>query len=216
MATEPLGGSPVESLQAERDALAARCAEAEELLGEAMTELGAAQERIADLEAQLESRLQAEAEGAMAIFDGASDLGPTGGFARDGSDPRVLSVLLAATAVVAGLVALLALLNGNLGTPFGFAMVVTSIGLAWAAARTRVQGVHVTVSNGVVYIEKGDSSYRFDVRNEGTKLDMQGSPGDSYWQVRFYRKGMDPFVVDSAMVDAEEFVRQLREWRPQL
>ncbi|KAA1421492.1 hypothetical protein F0U44_04165 [Nocardioides humilatus] len=208
MATGPLGDSPVEPLQAERDALAARCAEAEELLSEAMAELAVANERIAELEAAT--------EGPMSIFDQPADLGPSGGFARDGSDPRVLSMLMAATAVVAGLVAVLALLNGNLGTPFGFAMILTALGLAWAAARTRIQGVEVSISNGVVYIEKGESSYRFDVRNEGTKLEMQGSPGDSYWQVRFYRKGMDPFVVDTDMVDAEEFVRQLREWRPQL
>jgi hypothetical protein len=125
-------------------------------------------------------------------------------------------MLLLATAVVAGLVALLALLNGNLDTPFGFTMVLVALGLAWASARTRVGGVQVSITNGVVYIEKGESSYRFDVRNEHTRLEMQGDPGDSYWQVMFYRKGMDPFVVDGDMVDPEEFVRQLREWRPGL
>lgn len=207
MATGPLGDSPVESLQAERDALAARCAEAEQLLDEAMAELSTARARIAELEAT--------GEAPFSIFDTTERSG-SAGLARDGSDPRVLSMLLAATAVVAALVALLALLNGNLDTPFGFAMILIAVGLAWASARTRVGGVHVSVTNGVVFIEKGESSYRFDVRNEHTRLEMQGDPGDSYWQVMFYRKGMDPFVVDAGMVDAEEFVRQLREWRPRL
>ena len=206
MATGPVGESPLDSLQAERDALAARCAEAEQLLEEAMTELKAAHERIAELEAT--------GEAPFSIFD--SEPSGAAGLARDGSDPRVLSMLLLATAVVAGLVALLALLNGNLDTPFGFAMIVIAIGLAWASARTHVGPAQVTVTNGVVYIEKGDSSYRFDVRNEHTRLEMQGDPGDSYWQVMFHRKGMDPFVVDADMVDPAEFVRQLREWRPEL
>ena len=39
---------------------------------------------------------------------------------------------------------------------------------------------------------------------------MVGQPGDNYWQVQFHRKGMDDFVVDADMVNAEEFVRQLR------
>ncbi len=45
---------------------------------------------------------------------------------------------------------------------------------------------------------------------------MVGKPGDSYWQVQFHRKGMDDFVVDSRMVDPQEFVRQLRQYRPDL
>lgn len=206
MATGPVGESPLDSLQAERDALAARCAEAEQLLDEAMTELAAARQRIAELEST--------GEAPFSIFD--AEPSGSAGLARDGSDPRVLSMLLLATAVVAGLVALLALVNGNLDTPFGFAMVVATVGLAWASARTRVGAVQVSITNGVVYIEKGESSYRFDVRNEHTRLEMQGDPGDSYWQVMFHRRGMDPFVVDGDMVDPEEFVRQLREWRPGL
>lgn len=207
MATGPLDDSPVEALQAERDALAARCAETEQLLDEAMAELSAARDRIAELESS--------GEAPFSIFDATEQSG-SGGLAKDGSDPRVLSMLLAATAVVAALVALLALLNGNLDTPFGFAMVLIAAGLAWGSAHTRIGAVQVSITNGVVYIEKGESSYRFDVRNEHTKLEMQGDPGDSYWQVKFYRKGMDPFVIDADMVDAEEFVRQLREWRPAL
>ncbi|WP_181407607.1 hypothetical protein [Nocardioides sambongensis] len=45
---------------------------------------------------------------------------------------------------------------------------------------------------------------------------MIGRPGDSGWQVRFRRRGLDPYVVDASMVDPHAFVRQLREWRPEL
>ena len=77
-------------------------------------------------------------------------------------------------------------------------------------------GARISMSNGVVYVEKGETSYRFDVKHEGTLIDMVGQPGDNYWQVQFHRKGMDDFVVDADMVNAEEFVRQLREYRPDL
>ncbi|WP_183096424.1 hypothetical protein [Nocardioides stalactiti] len=187
-------------------AWAERCADAEQQVADLTAELVAAQARISELEAEMSEP--------RSIFDGTDSIGA--GLARDGSDPRALSLILAATAVVAGMVAFLALLNGNLSTPFGFAMILTTLGLAYAATRTRVGMVEVSITRGVVYIEKGESSYRFDVRNEHTLVDMDGEPGDSYWQVRFHRKGMDDFVVDADMVDPHEFVRQLREHRPSL
>ncbi len=206
MASEPLDQARVESLQNERDALAARCADAEQQVADLTAELTAAQARIADLEAGAEEQIP--------IFDGTGPVGS--GLARDGSDPRVLSMILAATAVVAGMVALLALVNGNLDSPFGFAMIVATLALAYAAARTRVPSVEVSVSRGVVYVAKGETSYRFDLRQEHTSVDMVGRPGDAYWQVRFHRKGMDDLVVDADMVDPHEFVRLLREHRPNL
>lgn len=206
MATGPLDEPPVESLQAERDALAARCAEAEQQVADLTARLAAANARISELEEAAESP--------MSIFDGV-DPGATG-LSRDGSDPRVLSMILAATSVVAAMVALLALINGNLFTPFGVAMILTSLVLAYAASRTRVMGVDISISHGVVYIEKNESKYRFDLRHDGTLIDMVGQPGDSYWQVQFHRRGMDDFVVDAGMVDPQEFVRQLREHRPNL
>lgn len=207
MASGPLDESGSASIQAERDALAERCAAAEQQVSDLTAQLAAANARIVDLEA-------AGSEQPMSIFDGSDPVST--GLSKDGSDPRVLSLVLAATSVVAGMVALLAFINGNLSTTFGYAMVVTTVILAWGALRTRVMGARISMSNGVVYIEKGESRYRFDVKHEGTLIDMVGQPGDSFWQVQFHRRGMDDFVVDGDMVDAEEFVRQLREFRPNL
>lgn len=204
MASGPLDESALDSLQAERDALTERCAQAEQQINDLTARLEAANARISELES---------AAAPASIFDGGS---PGDGLALDGSDPRVLSMALAATSVVAGMVAVLALLNDNLGTPFGIAMTATTLGLAYAAARTRVQATEVTVTNGVVYARKGETSYRFDVRQPGTSLDMVGQPGDPSWQVYFHRKGMDDFVVDARMVDPHRFVRELREHRPDL
>ncbi|HWI42591.1 MAG TPA: hypothetical protein VNS81_03155 [Nocardioides sp.] len=211
MATGPLGTDPAAepaadlvALAAERDALARRCADADARLAELTAELAEARERIASYESADHEHLS--------LFDGTTSDRLTG----DGSDPRVLSLVLGATAVVSGMVALLTLLNGKLGTPLGFVTVALTLGLAWGAARAKVVPVEVSVVRGLVYVQQGESSYRFDLRKPETSVDMVGRPGESGWAVHFGRRGLDPFVVDGSMVDAEEFVRQLREYRPGL
>lgn len=206
MATGPLGTDPATdpaALAAERDALARRCADAEALVADLQAELADARARIASYETD---------DGHLSLFDGTTDDRITG----DGSDPRVLSLVLGATAVVSAMVALLALLNGKLGTPFGFIMIALTLGLAWGAARTKVVPIEVSVVRGMVYVQQGESSHRFDLRKPETAVDMVGRPGDSGWAVHFGRRGMDPFVIDASMVDPDHFTRQLREYRPEL
>lgn len=187
-------------------------------LAEAERRAADAERRAADAEAELE-RLSAEvaelrdAAAPISIFDGAAE---DHAVRDDGSDPRIMSVALGATAVVAGLVALLALLNGNLATPFGLAMVALACILGYAATLSRPQPVEISVNHGVVYAERGGTTYRFDLRSEATHVEMVGNPGDAYWQVKFLRRHMDPFVVDADMVDPASFVAQLREYRPAL
>lgn len=206
MATGPLGADPDVALQAERDALARRCADAEAQVRELSGELAQARARIAAYE---------EADNAsLSLFEGGTTSGDP--LTGDGSDPRVLSLVLGATAVVAGMVTLLTLLNGKLASPFGLVMVALTIGLAWGAARTRVVPVEVSVVRGMVYIQQGESSYRFDLRKPETSVEMVSQPGDAGWTIRFGRRGLDPFVVDASMVDGAEFTRQLREYRPDL
>lgn len=211
MATGPLGTDPAAeqaadlvALAAERDVLARRCADAEARVADLTAELARAHDRLASYES-------ADA-GHLSLFDGTTDDRLTG----DGSDPRVLSLVLGATAVVSGMVALLALVNGKLGTPVGFIMIALTLGLAWAAARTKVVPVEVSVVRGMVYIQQGESSHRFDLRKPETAVDMVGRPGDPGWAVHFGRRGMDPFVIDASMVDPDHFARQLREYRPEL
>lgn len=205
MATGPLGTDAAAALQAERDALVHRCADVEARLEVLTAQLAEARERIAALEAD---------SGSLSFFD--TDVGttPTDRLTGDGSDPRVLSLVLGATAVVAAMVAVLALLNGKLGTPFGLVMIALTIALAWGAAHTRVVPVEVSFVRGMVYIQQGETSYRFDLRKPETSVDVVGQPGHPGWAVHFGRRGLDPFVLDASMVDPVEFTRRLRELRP--
>ncbi|MDN5744732.1 MAG: hypothetical protein L0H31_06375 [Nocardioidaceae bacterium] len=189
------------ALIAERDALQQRCAAAE-----------AEVRRLSSEVEHLRRDLDRAGEGStLSLFDGAPAASPT----RD-SDPRVLSLILAATAVVAAMVAFLALLNGKLTSPIGLIMIVLALGLGWAAARTRVVPIEVSVTRGVVSIVQGDSSHRFDLRKPETVVEMIGRPGESGWTVRFPRRHLEPFEIDSSMVDPHVFTRQVREFRPNL
>jgi hypothetical protein len=206
VATGPLETDLVTSLQTERDALARRCAAVE-------ADVQRLKDELAQVRAQV-AELQAVRPAPISLFE--EEHVGNHRLTGDGSDPRVLSGVLAATAVVAAMVAFLAMLNGNLFTPFGIAMVLITIGLAWGAARTRVVPVDVSVVRGIVYVEQGESSYRFDLRKPETKVEMLGRPGDPGWSVTFPRRHLEPFVVDASMVDPHEFVAKLREYRPEL
>lgn len=209
MATGPLNTDPDSSVRPERDDLARRCAAAEEEVRRLRAELEEARARLADYESAA-----AEPDGSLSLFEG-EPLG-TDPLTGDGSDPRVLSGLLAATAVVAAMVAFLALLNGKLGTPFGLAMVAATIGLAWGAARTRALRVEVKVVDGIVYVEQGETTHRFDLRRPEIRVEVVGRPGDPGWVTRFHRRGLDPFVIDASMVDPYVFVHEIAEYRPGL
>lgn len=207
MATGPLEDSTVIALTSERDALARRCAAAEAGVERLTTEVQQLRRRLDELEASHRTA-------ALSLFD--DDQPAIDRLTGDGSDPRVLSGILAATAVVAGMVTFLALVNGNIVTPFGLAMLLITGGLAWGAARTRVEPVAVSVVRGIVFVEQGKSSYRFDLRKPQTAVEMVGQPGDPGWSVSFPRRHLEPLVIDASMVEPHEFVAKLREHRPAL
>jgi hypothetical protein len=216
VATEPVGDQPaaparpsgpaeLRRLRAERDALEARAL--------------AAEQRAELLAAELEA-LRAEAEpvvdpDTVSLFD---DLPPddTPGRSADGSDPTVVPLALGATAFVTGMVALVAALDRGLFSPVALLMLAVTVLLAYLAWNSRVETFEVSVGRGIVYIDSSSTKYRFDLRSTTTKVEMVGRPGDAGWQVRFLRGQLDPFTVDATMVDPHEFVRQLREWRPEL
>lgn len=203
------GSDPAEALRAERDALADRCSAAEQRVDELTTELEEIRDRLEAREAEL-----SRGEEPISLFeDDADDAAPARG---DGADPRIVSLVLWATAIVSAMVTVLAFLNGNLFTWFGAGMALLTFGLGYAAVRTRVEPVTVHVTRGVVFAERGGTTYRFDLRSDSTHVEQRGRVGDNDWQIRFLRRSMDPLVIDATMVDPAEFVERLREYRPSL
>jgi hypothetical protein len=208
VATGPVDAEP-EAPRADDDALIRRHAQTQAELAQAQAELADARIRIAALEARA-----AAAEGPLSIFEGGSD--PGARLTGDGSDPRVLSFVLAATAVVTGMIAVLMLLNGTLFTAFGLVIGLLTVVLGWASLSTKVEPTEVSVARGLVYVKTGQTSYRFDVRSAATEVEQVGTAGAPGWELRFARKNMDPFVINASMVDPVPFMAQLREWRTTL
>ncbi|GAB3855470.1 hypothetical protein GCM10028801_11150 [Nocardioides maradonensis] len=205
MATGPVDAE-TDALRHEHETLVRRNADLQTELEQTKAELADARAQVAALEARARA-----AEGPLSIFEGGSHPGER--LTGDGSDPRVLSFALGATAVVAGMVTVLALLNHTLMTPFGLVIAALTVVLTWAALRTKVEPVEVSIVRGLVYVKKGESSYRFDVRSAATEVEEVGIPGEPGWELRFARKGMDPFVINASMVDPVSFMAELRQWR---
>lgn len=208
-------GSPDElaALRRERAALERRALEAEALAEQLADELAEARRRLA---AQAEAADAAPVDPThLSVMDGAEPAEPGSHFAPDGSDRAVLPLALAGIAVVAFLVAVVTVVAGRFSFLTVVALAVAGA-LVWAAAQTRVAPVTVEVVDGVVEVTSGESRHTFDLRNEQVKVDVQGRPGDEFWRVRFYRRALDPVDIDATMVDAADFMRRLREYRPGL
>jgi len=179
----------------------------------------AAEARVRELEDALaEVAVTDEAEppfdrNSLSLFDDPQPVDAPS-LAADGSDPAVLPMALIGIAIVAGLAGLLAFFNDRTG--FGVVMFGVTALLLWFASATWVTPVEVNVNRGIVYIDHGSTKHRFDLRNDRTQVEMSGEPGDRDWEVRFVRRGLDPFVIRDGMVDARSFVGRLREWRPDL
>jgi hypothetical protein len=171
-------------------------------------------EELAEEVAALRAELEAD-PGRLSLFDDlpADD---TPGLAADGSDPTVPPLAFGAAAAATGAVGLFAAFGGGLGSPVTLLMLGLTCVFAVLAWNSRVEHFEVSVGRGMVYIDSSSASYRFDLRTSSTQVEMVGRPGDPDWQVRFLRRHLDPFTVDASMVDPTEFVRQLREWRPEL
>lgn len=196
------------ALRAERDELEQRALEAEAVAEQLAEQLADAQRRLAD-------GVPAADDRHLTLFDDAGPAERHGRLAPDGSDQAVLPIALGSTALVAFLIGALTILTGR----FSYLTVIVlgvAGALAWAAVQTRVARVSVDVVDGVVLVVEGDTTRRFDLRNDSIKVDVQGSPGDAYWRVRFYRRALDPVDVDDTMVDPQQFMDLLRDYRPDL
>lgn len=202
-AVRPSGPAELRRLRAECDALEARALDAERLAEALAAEL-------AELRAE-----QVVDPDRLSLFDDLpSD--DTSGVAEDGSDPAVVLLALGGTAVITGVVALYAMFDRGLFSPIALLLLALTCLLGYLAWNSREETFEVSVSRGLVYIDSSSDSYRFDLRSTTTKIEMTGQPGDAGWQLSFLRRHLDPFTVDATMVDPVEFVRQVREWRPEL
>jgi hypothetical protein len=96
----------------------------------------------------------------------------------------------------------------------GIAVIVTFATLVIWAIRAGATVTRLTVRRGQLEIARQGGRMVFDLASTYTAIEVVGQPGRKNWKVLFHRRGMSPVLVDSTMVDAHDFMRVLRFFRP--
>ena len=86
--------------------------------------------------------------------------------------------------------------------------------LALWAIRAASPPAQLSVHGGQLQVVQGGGRFVFELGGY-TPIEVVGDPGDRNWKVLFLRRNMDPFVVDSSMVDPRAFMDMLRHYRPE-
>jgi hypothetical protein len=97
----------------------------------------------------------------------------------------------------------------------GLAAVLLVLTLALWAIRASSPITHLAVRSGQLEVTRAGSRSTYDLSGGFTPIEVVGNPGDRGWRVLFLRRGMDPFVVDSSLVDPRAFMEVLRRYRPE-
>lgn len=134
-------------------------------------------------------------------------------FAPRRGTQRLLTVVALAAAVVAGL-ALRAALAEPGPTWTGLAVIAGLTSLALWAVRASATPARLRVQLGQLEIVHGGRREVVDLAGDYTDVEVHGRPGHRGWRVVFPRREGEPVVVDASVVDAHEFMRVLRAYRP--
>ena len=134
--------------------------------------------------------------------------------------PRKTSRRLLTIAMLAGVVASVYFVKAAYDTQdtasMGLAaIVVLATAMVWAI-RAGAAPTKLEVHQGQLEVVRQGDRFVFDLASPYTHVEVRGRPGRRGWKVLFPRRGMAPFAVDSTMVDADDFMRVLRFFRPEL
>jgi len=122
-------------------------------------------------------------------------------------------VLLAACGLVAA--AMIAYRDPTTLT-LGVAATLFVLTLSLWAIRAASPVARLSVHAGQLEVLQGGGRFVFELAGGSfTPIEVVGAPGDRDWKVLFVRRNMDPFVVDSSMVDPHAFMEVLRRYRPE-
>ena len=128
---------------------------------------------------------------------------------------RAAAFLTYALAVVALLAAAIAYADPG---PVTLGLLLALVAGTWAAGRTwrRREPVTVTATGSRLEIVRAGSRHVFDLASPDVPVDVVGIPGEPGWRLAIHRRGMAPFELDGARVDAPELMRILTEHRPEV
>jgi hypothetical protein len=126
---------------------------------------------------------------------------------------RVVGLVLLAAVCGLAVAAYIAYRDSNT-LAIGIAAVLLVLVLALWAIRASSPVAHLAVRSGQLEVTQGGGRFVFDLSGGYTPIEVVGSPGDRDWRVLFLRRNMEPFEIDSSMVDPQEFMDVLRRYLP--
>jgi hypothetical protein len=132
---------------------------------------------------------------------------------RTGARRLVGLVLLVALSAAAA--AAYAVYRSRTTLTIGLAITLGVLVLIIWAVRAGSPAARLSVRAGQLEVLQGGGRFVFDLSGGYTPIEVVGRPGDRNWKVLFLRRNMDPFVIDSSMVDPHEFMEVLRRYQPE-
>jgi len=127
---------------------------------------------------------------------------------------HVVGVLLLASLGATALAAYTASQDPTTNT-IAVAVTIGALTLVVWALRAGSSAPLLAVRSGQLEVRSSAGRFVFDLASPYTPIEVRGTPGTRGWKVVLARRGMAPFVIDSSMVDATEFMRVLRRHRPE-
>jgi hypothetical protein len=127
---------------------------------------------------------------------------------------RVVGMLLL-IALVGAAVAAYAVYRNRTTLTIGLAATLGLLVMIIWAVRAGSPPPRLSVHAGQLEVIQAGGRFVFDLSGTYTPIEVVGRPGDRGWKVLFLRRNMDPFVIDSSMVDPHEFMKVLRRFRPE-
>jgi hypothetical protein len=122
------------------------------------------------------------------------------------------ALLAAGSAVVLTIVAFQERDEASIGIA-GTLWVLT--GIIWAV-HSGTSVTRLSVRGGQLQVIRHGVRTTIDLTSSYTPVEVYGRPGRHGWMVVFRRRDLTPFVIDHSMVDATEFMRVLRYYRPEV
>ncbi len=126
---------------------------------------------------------------------------------------RGFTLVAGAVAAVAGVIAILLALRGDLVSPGGLSSAAVALVSVLLVVQLGALKRVVTLRDGTLDVVQGDARHRFDLTTEKTQIQMMGQPGDKDWQMLLARRGLSPVAIGPSEVDPEPFVEAVRQWR---
>ena len=118
--------------------------------------------------------------------------------------------------VVAGATtAVLAIANGGLPAIALLPLFITLLALffvIWLGGRS----TDVEIVDGALNLRLGDMRHTFDLRGDGTTIEITGAPESGDWAMTIVRRGLSPVHLDGHTVEPRAFMAALAHWRPEV